>query len=96
MTQNAYIEIAPRIDAAAHRAHPSHPTSRYEPTRITDWHGALIATPQTWRATVTHLWGRTRCVIWTGTAREPKTGRMLRWSYHETDNGGTICRIRPA
>lgn len=91
----AYIHIEPRPGHA-----PIYRTDRawthYTPTRITDAHGALIATPQTWTATVTYLWGRTRCTIWTGTAREPETGRMIRWTHHETDHGGMICRVRPA
>lgn len=87
----AYIRTEPRPDGGS----PCQPRTRYIPTAITTWTGGILATIRysDWtKSAPFYLYGRTRCTLYSGTART-EDGTFWRWTYHDTGNS-EIVRMR--
>ena len=81
----AYIRTEPRPD---HSAGPLTQRTRYIPTALTTWTGGILATIRysDWTRTTFHLFGRTTCTLYSGTAHAAD-GSTWAWRHYDTGIG---------
>lgn len=89
----AYIRTEPSPD---HSAGPLTPKTHHIPTALTTWTGGILATIRfsDWTRTTFYLFGRTKCTLYSGTART-EDGATWAWKHYDT-GFGQIAHMRRA